>query len=196
MLVACNSTQILSSWKAEGASADKYDKILIIGMAGSKDNQLRQDIENSMVKKLQESGLTAVTSWQQYGPKTFDKMSEEDAAKMVKADGFDAVMEIALLDKDKEKNYTPGRVSYTPYAVARSHWYPGYRVFYNRIYEPGYFTTTTNYTLEANFYSTKADILEYTATAKSYSPGSKSALAGDFAKTVVDNMIKLGIITK
>jgi hypothetical protein len=196
LLMACNSTHIISSWKAEGASADKYDKILVIGMAGSRDAELRSDIESSMVKRLQERGLTAVSSWSQYGPKTFDKMSEEEAAAMVKKDGFEAVMEIALLDKDKEKNYVPGQVSYSPYAVARSHWYPGYRVFYNRVYTPGYFTTTTNYTLEANFYSTKADILEYTATAKSYSPGSKSALAGDFAKTVVDDMIKLGIVTK
>jgi len=196
LLIACNSAHIISSWKAEGANADKYDKILIIGMAGSRDTELRENIESSMVKRLQEKGLNAVTSWQQYGAKTFDKMSEEEAAKMVKSDGFDAVMEIALLDKDKEKNYVPGTVSYSPYAVARSHWYPGYRVFYNRIYTPGYFTTTTNYTLEANFYSTKADILEYTATAKSYSPGSESALAGDFSKTVVEDMIKQGIITK
>lgn len=196
LLVACNSTHIISSWKADGANADKYDKILVIGMAGSRDTELRESIESSMVKRLQEKGLNAVTSWQQYGAKTFDKMSEEEAAKMVKSDGFDAVMELALLDKDKEKNYVPGTVSYSPYAVVRSHWYPGYRVFYNRIYSPGYFTTTTNYTLEANFYSTKADILEYTANAKSYSPGSKSALAGDFSKAVVEDMIKQGIITK
>src|SRR5579863_3999174 len=108
LLTSCNSTHIISSWKAEGANADKYDKILVIGMAGSRDTELRSEIESSMVKRLQERGLIAMASWNQYGQKTFDKMSEEEAAAMVKKDGFEAVMEIALLDKDKEKNYVPG----------------------------------------------------------------------------------------
>ena len=67
---------------------------------------------------------------------------------------------------------------------------------YDRVYNPGYYTTTTDYTLEADLYRTKGDKLLYSAQAKSFDPGSASSLAGDFSKTLVQDMINKGVITK
>jgi hypothetical protein len=123
-------------------------------------------------------------------------MNEEQAVKMISDNGFDAVMVIALLDKSQEKNYTPGYTSRTPYAVVRNRWYGGYSVLYDRIYNPGYYTTTTDYTLEASFYKTKGDKLIYSAQAKSFDPNSSNDLAGDFSKIVVNDMVDKGILSK
>jgi hypothetical protein len=195
-ITSCNNTQLLSSWKSPDDQGEKYNKVLVVALTGTKDGELRQPIESAVAKKLQDEGITVETATQQYGPKSFRTMSEDQAVKMVNDNGFDAVMIVALLDKNKERNYTPGYISSTPYAVIRNRWYGGYSVLYDRVYNPGYYTTTTDYTLEASFYKTKGDQLVYSAQAKSFDPNSSTDLAGDFSKTVVQDMIDKGVINK
>ncbi len=196
MITSCNNTQLITSWKAPEAPVDSYNKILVIGMMGNKDRELRESVENALATRLQNEGMNVVTATQQYGPKSFRSMSEEDAVKTVNDNGFDAVMVIALLDKNQESRYTPGYISSTPYAVVRNRWYGNYTVLYDRVYNPGYYTTTTDYTLEADFYKTRGDQLIYSAQARSFDPNSSEALAGDFSKTVVKDMIDKGIISR
>jgi hypothetical protein len=193
---SCNNTQLLSSWKSPDTQGEHYNKILVVGLTGSKDGELKQPIENAVAKRLQDKGISVETATQQYGPKSFRTMSEEEAVKMVNENGFDGVIVVALLDKNQERNYTPGYTTSTPYAVVRNRWYRGYSVLYDRVYTPGYYTTTTDYTLEASFYKTRGDKLIYSAQAKSFDPSSSSDLAGDFSKTVVQDMIDKGVINK
>jgi hypothetical protein len=196
VITSCNSTQLLSSWKSPDVPSEKYSKILVVGMTGAKDAELRQPIEEAVAKKLQDAGINVETSTHQYGPKSFRTMNEEQAVKMVNENGFDAVIVIALLDKKQERNYTPGYTSSTPYAVIRNRWYGGYSVLYDRIYNPGYYTATTDYTLEASLYKTKGDKLVYSAQTKSFDPNSAGTLATEFSKTVVADMMDKGVISK
>jgi hypothetical protein len=196
LIAACSSTKILTSWKAEDFTSQKLNKVLVIGMMGARDQEIRQTVENAMVEQLKANGVNAVAATQQYGPRTFRDMKEEDAVKMVAGDSFDGVLVIELIDKNKEKYYTPGYVSYTPYGAIRGHWWPHYAVLYDRIYSPGYYTTSTNYTLEVNLYDAKKEKLDYSAQARSFDPGSPNNLATDFSKTVVADMLKQGIIIK
>ena len=195
---SCNNTQLISSWKApnQTKSIEKYNKILIVGLTGSKDRELRENIENSVAKKLQEKGISVETSTQAYGPTSFRSMNEESAVKMVNDKGFDGVIVLALLDKKQESSYTPGYSSSTPYALVRNRWYGNYSVLYDRVYNPGYYTTTTDYTLEANLYRTKGDKLLYSAQAKSFDPNSSADLASGFSKALVQDMISKGVIMK
>ena len=196
LVIACNSTKLISSWKAPDATADTYGKVLVVGMTGSKDVEIRQPVEDAVAKKLQDFGLNAVTATQQYGPKSFRTMNEDQAVKMVNDNGFDAVLVIALLNKDKERDYTPGYVTSTPYAVIGNRWYGHYSVLYDRMYTPVYYSTSTNYTLEANFYNTRGDKLIYSAQTKSFDPNSAGDLAGDFSTTVIKDMEDKGLIKK
>lgn len=193
---SCSNTQLISSWKSPGTPDQSYGKILVVGMTGSKDRELRESIENSLASKMQARGINAITSTEQFGPKSFRTMSEDEAVKMVNDNGFDAVMVVAMLDRNQEQHYTPGYVTSQPYAVVRNRWYGNYTVLYDRVYNPGYYTTTTDYTLEADFYRTSGDQLIYSAQAKSFDPNSPGELAGDFAKTVVKDMVDKGIFSK
>lgn len=196
LLFSCNSTKILSSWKSENISPQKFNKILVIGMMGARDEAIRQNVENAMVQQLEANGINAVAATKQYGPRTFRDMKEEDAVKMVNSDNFDGILVIELIDKNKEKYYNPGYISYTPYGVMRGYWWPHYSVVYDRIYSPGYYTTSTNFTLEVNLYDSKNEKLDYSAQARSFDPGSAATLASDFSKTVVADMLKQGVIMK
>jgi len=194
ILISCSSTKITSSWSLPSANAHQYRKVLIIGMTGSRDRELRENIENSVAKELKTYSINAITASAKYGPKNFQNMSDDEAAKVVTEDGFDGVIIVALLDKNKEKYYTPGRVSRTPYAIVRSRWTSNYHVLYNRVYTPGYYSTTTNFELEANFYD--ASTLQYSAQTTSFNPGSSTILSTEFSKSIVEDMIKKGLIKK
>jgi len=194
LISSCSNTQLITSWKAPEATLQNYNKILVVALTGSKDRELRESIENAVAGRLSDEGLNTATASQQFGPRSFRTMSEDEAVRTVNDNGFDAVMVVSLLDKQQESNYTPGYISSTPYAVARNRWYGGYRVIYDRVYNPGYYTTTVDYTLEADFYQTRGDILVYSAQAKSFDPASSEDLAGDFSRTVVKDMIGKGIL--
>jgi hypothetical protein len=196
LFFSCSSTRINSSWSLPGATAHKYTKVLVIGMTGGKDRELRENIENAVAKELNTYSINSVTASSKYGPRTFQNMSEEEAAKMVRDDGFDGVIILALLDKNQEEYYTPGKVTRTPYAVVRSRWTSNYHVLYNRVYTPGYYSTTTNYELEANFYDATKNELQYSAQATSFNPGSSESLSTDFSKSIIDDMIKKNLIVK
>src|SRR5580765_7340788 len=125
---ACNSTQLLTSWKAPNASLEKYKKVLVIGLMGAKDIQIRQSTEEAMVKSLSAKGINAISAYDQYGPKALENLSDSALLKKVRADGVDGVMLIALLDKTQEKNYVPGYFTTTPYATYYGRWERQYMV--------------------------------------------------------------------
>ncbi len=196
LATACSTTELLSSWKAKDARLEKYNKVLVVGLTGTKDRELRESIETSMVSALRSNGITAEAASENYGPKAFEKLTDEQVVGKVKSGGYDGIIIIALLDKAKEKYYTPGRVSYTPYYTYYSRYWRQWRTIYDRVYEPGYYTNTTNFTLEANLYNVNQDVLEYSAQAKSFDPGNAQTLSSGFTKTVVQDMIKKGIVSK
>lgn len=190
------STEIVSSWKSNNANLEKYNKVLVVGLTGAKDRDVRQSVESAMVASLKTAGINSIAASDEYSPKAFEKMTDEQVVSKVKRDGYDGIIILALLDKEKEKYYTPGRVSYTPYYTYYSRYWRNWRTLYNRVYEPAYYTNTTNYILEANLYNVQQDELEYSAQTKSFDPTNAQSLAGSFTKTVVDDMIKKGVISK
>jgi hypothetical protein len=196
LIIACSSTKLISSWSLPGATAHKYNKVLVIGLTGAKDREIRESVENAVAKKINEYNINAITATSKYGSRTFQSMSDEDAAKLVKDDGFDGIIMLALLDKNQEENYTPGKISRTPYAIVRSRWTRNYRVLYDRVYTPGYYTTSTSYELEANFYDADKNELQYSAQARSFDPGSAATLSSDFSKAIIDDMVNKGLIVK
>ena len=193
-LASCSSTELLSSWKAENANLKQYNKVLVVGLTGNKDRSIRDNVESAMVNSLKANNVNAIAASESYGPKAFEKMTDADVVSKVKSDGYDGIVILTLLDKEKEKYYTPGRVSYTPYFTYYSRYWRSWRTMYDRVYEPGYYTNTTNYVLEANLYNITEDRLEYSAQTRSFDPGNASTLASGFTKTVVSDMVKKGVI--
>jgi hypothetical protein len=193
LLNACNSTRLVSSWKAPDGALQSYHKILVIGVMGAKDREIREKVENEIVTGFQARGINAGSAYAEYGPKTFENMNENTVLKKMRDKEYDGTFTIALLDKAKQKRYVPGSVSYFPGPYYDRFW-GYYSTVYSRLYEPGYYTITTNYLLEANFYNLTTGKLLYSAQTKSFDPGNAQKLASDFSKTVLDDMAKKGII--
>jgi hypothetical protein len=151
-LIACSSTKITSSWKADNLQSKQYKKVLVLGLINDPDRTIRENMEEQLVGELKVLGYDAMCSCDEFGPKSFEKMNEKDAVAKLSNSGIDAVLTIVLLDKEREKYYVPGRVSYTPYSIYHRRFWGYYNTMYGRVYSQGYYQTDTRYFWESNFY--------------------------------------------
>jgi hypothetical protein len=195
-LFSCTSTQVVSSYKDESAPAKQYKKILVLGLFQQKERSVKQETEKELADRLTGLGYTAITAMDEYGPKAFEKIAEDQITEKVKADGYDAVITTAVLDTKKEERYQPGNVRYQPVGVYYNRFGRYYSTVYNKIYDPGYYTESTNYFLETNMYDVKSGNLVYSVQTKAFDPSSTKNMAGDNSKTIVKDMTEKGILIK
>jgi hypothetical protein len=186
LLASCNSTKITSSWKSDEAPQKSYKKIMVLGILNQKDRTLREQLEKQLAANLSNNGYTAVSAMDEYGPKAFEKIKEEDIAQKLKSSGYDAVITTVLLDKSKDQYYQPGRVSYQPIGIRRFGRY--YTTIYDRVYDPGYYTNSTEYFLESNMYDIQSGDLVYSVQSKAVDPSSVSTLGRDYGKRIAKDL--------
>jgi hypothetical protein len=196
IIAGCTTSKITSSWKAEDVIAKKYNKVMVLGLIRETDRTMQENMENHLVSDLRELGYNAVSSMQEYGPRVFDKMDEEAAIGKLKNSGVDAVLTIVLLDKEKERKYIPGNISYSPYGYYYNRFW-GYRtVLYRRIYEPGYYITDTKYFWESNLYDMNTQRLVYSVQTQSFDPASSESLGHEYGQMIVNDMVKNNVLKK
>ena len=99
-----------------------------MGLVPGDGGNLRGKMENHFTGDLFSKGYTAISSLKEYGPGSFQKMTEEAVVNQLPSSGVDAVITIVLLDKKRERYYVPARVYYSPYAVYHNHFW-GYALF-------------------------------------------------------------------
>jgi hypothetical protein len=195
--ISCSSTKITSSWKANDVSNVNDQKVLVLGiMNKNNDRAVRENMEQQLVSELNSSGINAVPASKEFEPNAFNNMNEESALRALRDKGYDAVMTIVLLDKSKEKSYTPGTVTYEPAGFYYNRFWGYYRTIYGRVYTPGYYTTNTNYFWESNLYDLKTDKFLYSVQSKSFDPSSAEELGDEYANQITKDMMKQGLLAK
>lgn len=188
-LGACSNTKVTSSWKEPETSLDKSQKIMVLGLVNDREGRLRGQMEKEMVLALQKQGYQAVSAFDQFGPKAFKGLKEEQALNKLRKDDIDKVLTIVMLDKSKEKNYVPGNNMY-PYGPFYGRWWGYYNWMYGRVYQPGYYTTNTRYFLESNLYSIRDKQLLYSIQTETFDPASAERMAVVYTNKVVADMTK------
>lgn len=194
LLGGCSSTKVTSSWKADNATGVKNERLLVLGIMNDKDRSMRIAMENELANDLREAGINATAASTVFSPKAFSDVKEERALKMLRNKGYDAVMTIVLLNKSKERSYVPGNVTYAPLGISYSRFFGYYRWMYGRIYEPGYYTTNTNYFWETNLYDLRNKALKYSVQSESFDPSSWQSLGKEYAKKITRDMMKQGLV--
>jgi hypothetical protein len=189
------SSYITSSWKAENVQRKTYKKIVVLGLVRESDRGLREKMEQHLAGDLTDLGYNAVCSCDEYNPKAFENMSEDQAINKLRNSGVDAVLTIVLLDKTKERYYVPGRVQYSPYHVYHDHFWGYSRTMYGRIYSEGYYAVDTKYFWESNFYDLEANQLLYSAQSQSFDPNSAESLGHEYGQMIVKNMVQKNILS-
>src|SRR5437868_5233007 len=93
-LFSCSSSVITSSWKAETIAPKKYKKILVLALINGPDRTLRENMEAKLVAEINELGYSAVCSCDEFGPKYFEDLKEQQALSKLNSSGVDAVLTI------------------------------------------------------------------------------------------------------
>jgi hypothetical protein len=194
--LACSTSRITNSWKAENTVPKRYNKIMVLGLIRETDRSMQINMEDHLVRDLKGLGYNAVSSFQEYGPKAFENLDEEAAVGKLKNSGVDAVLTIVLLDKEKEKWYHPGYTYYSPYGYYYNRFW-GYRTtLYRRIYEPGYYVTNTKYFWESNFYDMSTQKLVYSVQTQSFDPATSESLGHEYGEMILQDMVKNNVVKK
>ncbi|PZR25565.1 MAG: hypothetical protein DI535_17925 [Citrobacter freundii] len=197
VLPGCSSTRLTSSWTAKEHHSPQYSKILVLGLMTDPDRRIREEMETSLVNNLRNLGYEAVCACEEFGPKAFESISEQDALAMLNDNGFDAVLTVVLLDKKKERSYIPARVYYSPYSMYHNYFWGYYSTMYGRVYSPGYYVTDTRYFWESNFYILgDSPQLLYSSQSQSFDPSSSIKLSSEYGKIIVNDLIKEKVIAK
>ncbi|MDX2045378.1 MAG: hypothetical protein SFU87_01245 [Chitinophagaceae bacterium] len=188
-IMGCTSSHITSSWKAENIQPKNYNKIIVLALVREADRSLREKMEEHLAGDLKTLGYNAYCSCDEYNPKEFENMNEEQAMGKLRNSGVDAVLTIVLLNKTKERYYLPGRVQYSPYAIYYDRFWGYSRIMYDRIYSPGYYVTDTKYFWETNFYDLTSNQLLYSAQSQSFDPNSSETLGHHYGKMIIKDMV-------
>jgi hypothetical protein len=189
LISGCVSTSVTYSWKAENTNRQDYKKILVVGIVNYGDMNLREKMETHLSKDLEERGYHALSSIKLYGPKSFEVKNEKAILNKIQKDGFDALLTIVLLNKEKEKYYRPARVYYTPYVMYYGNFWGYYSTIYDRTYESGYYSESTSYFWESNLYDVETKKLVYAVQTKSFDPSSVEKLAHEYGKAICNDLI-------
>jgi len=193
-LISCNSMRLTSSWKSEVMKPLKYNKILVLGLIRDADRSIQENMEQHLADDLIAQGISATTSLKEFGPKAFENLDEAAAIEKLKNLGIEAVITIVLLDKQKERNYIPGNINYSPYGIYYNRFW-GYRTaLYQRIYEPSYYVTNTKFFWESNFYEMSKKQLLYSVQTQSFDLENSNKLGHLYGQLIVNDMIKKGVI--
>lgn len=195
ILISCKSSRITSSWKASDAQQKSFKKVLVLGLVREKDRALKERMEEHMLGDLKNLGYDAICSCEEYNPKAFENMKEDQALQKLSGSGIDAVLTVVLLDKTRERYYVPGRVYYTPYTIYYRHWWGYYSTMYDRIYEPGYYTENTKYFWESNLYDLNSKELLYSVQTESFDPSSAESMAHDYGQLIINDMVKNAVLS-
>lgn len=198
VMAACSSsTKILGSWKSPNVPAEGYKNIFVTAL--TERIVARQTIETDLNKMLQSQGVNATSNFEII-PIGF-KATPEAKDKVVNAireAGNDAILTVALLDQTSETRYVPGSTMYSPmgYGGYYGRFY-GYYSYYNPVmYDPGYYSTEKMYYLEINLYDAKTEELVWSAQSETTNPSSIETSSNAFSLSVVDQLLKDGVITK
>ena len=183
-LFGCTSSRITHSWKSKNVVAKKYDNILVMDLNNETDISIVEKMENHMVGDLTDLGYSSTSSLKEYGPETFRKIYDGSAITQLQNSRFDVVITIVLLTKTQEKVYIPGG-------------FLGYfNSIYDRIYTPGYYSTSTRYFWESNLYDIATRELLYSARTESFDPASTERLGHEYGKMIVKDMVKKKVLNR
>jgi hypothetical protein len=201
LLAGCgsaNRTYITGSWDNPEHPSIETSKIIVIGI--SSNQTYRAIVEQTVADELTAAGFEAITGIQSFTREELHEMRDdvELANQRLGEIGVDAVLLMSVLDIDEDSYYVPGTVSYQP-TVAYP-WYGGYYGYwgttYSTVYSPGYYEESLQVFLESNIYEVPSDVLIWSGQSKTEDPSSVQALADNFSRVLVDELVDGNVIRK
>jgi hypothetical protein len=190
LFVSCGPSQkVTSSWKnPQVTTTPSYKKVFITALVSNPN--YRSVIERDLAAAAQSRGLQTVSGMDIF-PATFtsnNQVSKEEILQKVKAAGADAILTVALVDKQSDTRYVPGTTTYMPHMG-----YAGFGGYYGYAYgayysSPGYYTEDKTYFMEARLFDVATENMIWSAQSEAYNPSKIDKFSRDYTAMLVDRM--------
>lgn len=188
------STKVMGSWANPDVNT-KYGNIMVVGLT---DNVVaRKNVESQLVAALKSQGVDAVASISVFPPNFMKKQpSKDEIVDMIRKNGHDGIMTVALLDEKVETRYVPG-TTYSPMRYGGYYGsFGGYYGYYgSTFYDPGYYTTDKSYVVETNLYDSGNENLAWSAQTETYDPSNPEKGAESLSRALADRIKRDGVLT-
>jgi hypothetical protein len=199
LLGACKpATEITGSWKntRPSVAAENISTILVTALTDSV--IIRQTMENKIALVLQNKGYNTIKSIDVVPPTFRDgkQPNKDELIAKINETGAQAILTVAIIDKETETRYVPGNYNYAP--VPRFNYYGTFWRYYSTwvptLYSPGYYAQDKVYFIETNLYDAKTEELLWSAQSESYNPSRLADFSEDVARVIVSRMEKDGLL--
>jgi hypothetical protein len=189
ILTACATTKLSGTWKDEGLSGKKFQKLLIIGAA--KQQQVRELFEDEFIRQLEAQGVKAIPSYTLIpAEKMLDK---ETIVSHIAENRIDAVLITRLTGSKGEREMETGNTYRVPYAYYNQmHEY--YKKGLESTQEPSPATTHKVIILETNIYNAETEKLAWATASDVYVQDAAYKLTKDFIKVIVSKLVSDKVI--
>lgn len=183
LLAGCSTTRLITSWKDDSYKSGQLKKPMI--MAITEKRIVRSRLEDEIVQKLREEGVTAVQSY-----KAFPELNGL-TVDMIKANlaesGLDSILVTRMIDTRQETGYVPGTTSYYANHGSFGNYYSSSMAV---VSTPGYSYDFKVYTLESNLYAARDEKLIWTGLSEADEANTVDTSLKDLAVTVADELKK------
>lgn len=196
LLGGCSSSSIVTKWQDKSLVERKYRKILVVGILNDSLVDLRRNMEDHVISELKALGYETVSALEEFGVGGLLKLEQEATYITLCNKGIDAVISIALLDKNKQRHDLPSSVN-----TYSSQYY------YNRIWSykamQAQQTVALGVTHHAEQFLWEALLFDlstltpaYSAQTKTFNTASLYSAVHQYGKMFVAKMLKLDVLSK
>ena len=195
MLSSCANTKFTKQWIDEDFNEEPYDDILVLVVADKMGN--RQDAENYIVKKLGESGVNAMQSYDIL-PKT-KTIDADTVDKAIDGLQLDAVIVMYATGITEEEYFIPTRRFgvYSGYGYGHAHYGSFYNYYphaVNYVYLPGYDNTHYVVALETSLFDLNTTKMVWSGQSNTFAPESVDDVIHNITVLTINELKKKKII--
>jgi hypothetical protein len=195
LLSSCAKTKFTKQWVDEDFNKQPYDDILVLVVADKMGN--RQDAEDYIVKKLGETGIDAMQSYDIL-PKT-ETIDREAVGKAIEGLQLDAVIVMFATGVTEEEYFIPTRRFgvYAGYGYGDAHYGSFYNYYphaVNYVYIPGYDNTHYVVALETSLFDLNTGKLVWSGLSNTFAPDSVDDVIHSITELTINALEKKKII--
>ena len=196
LLWACSGgTKITDSWSKQSITPVKFKKMCVVAAGRVAEN--RKLMELALEDKLIAKGVNAIGALEFLPPNaTKDNISEEVFYRLLDVEGFDAVMIVTIMSREREVS--------SSVSVAAAGWVPQYNVpftdYYGRMaayaYAPVNVSTTDIFYLECALYSYPEGSMVWAAQSKTVPLHNLEQTVYQYADQIIKDMVKRKVLVE
>jgi len=181
LISACSSTRFTAVWQPDDLSGPLDTRKVFVQVHTNR-LDAKQMAENELVRMLESLDLQARGSLQVFGLQHKPDSSKiEERTRQLLDDGIEAALVVSVLDVEKSQRYNPGMSYPTSFYGYGWGYYHG---AYGRVYEPGYYSSSTTVFLLTDIYDLQSRKLVWSGQTKTLDPSNLKGFVREFAKAL------------